>query len=287
MNKHSIYLRTVSLVLCMGLVVGESLVAAASIKPGASNQGQQTPSVNILAGRRSRLGGIKFRNIRASGQRSGGVSRGTKECDGEMVTLTALVPHVKKEDPQGQPVLDIHGKEIWTPFETSTIEPRTTFMVYVSGTTKTTAMFYLNKVIADNNDETILDEIPVTLPGHDGIVSISLPENVQLDLNQKYRWFVTIECDPSSVDYSGNVVAESWVNRNPIPDTLANQLKNAEEFDIPQLYADADLWTDTLSSVWELRQRYPNDPDVEKAWQSLLDQVAVPEVSEMKQATLN
>ncbi|HBB35427.1 MAG TPA: hypothetical protein DDZ80_12265 [Cyanobacteria bacterium UBA8803] len=290
MNKHSIYLKAVSLVLCMGLVVGESLVAGASIKPGASNQVQQTPSANILAGRRSRLRGIRVRNIGSSRQRRGGISCGGNiSCGGEKATITPLVPHIKPVEVYGQEPVEVYRqeKEIWNPVETSTIKSRPTLLVYVSGTTKTTAMFYLNKVITDNQEDEILDNVPITLPGHDGIVSISLPENVQLDLNQTYHWIVTIECDPNSSDQSGNVFAEGWVKRTPIPETLANQLKNAQEFDIPQMYADAGLWTDTLSSVWELRQRYPNDPDVETAWQILLEQVAVPEVSEMKQATLN
>ena len=276
MNKPSIYFKTISFLLAVGMVMSESLIAAASIKYGSSSQDQSSPSLSLLAQRRGRLG-FRVGGIRSSSRRTGGISRGSFVCDGEKITTTALMPQVQAKDEES-------GKLQWVPADAATVESHPKFFVYVSQTKKPNATFTLYKETkqADGKiiDESVHEET-VALTGHPGIVSVSVPENIKLELNQRYHWYFSIECNEvqsptdTSVDKSDNSYVEGWVQQIQKDPNLEAALKNAGEKGRPTVYTNYELWTETVSSLADLRQRYPNDQEVAADWQSLLDSVGL------------
>lgn len=284
MNKPSIYFKTISLVLAVGMVMSESLIAAASIKYGSSSQDRSTPSSTLLAQRRER-GRLGFRvgAVRSSRKRTGGISRGSFVCDGEKITTTALMPQVQVPDEKNP------GTQKWIPADAATVESSPKFWVYVSQTKKTSAKFTLNKVTkqADGKiiDEKEIHEETVALTGHAGIVSVSVPKNIELEMNQPYHWYFSIDCNSvqsptdTSVDKSDNPFVEGFVQRIQKDPSLEPALKNAGEKDHPIVYTNYELWTEAVSTLADLRQRYPSDQQLKDDWQSLLESVDLQRVA--------
>lgn len=260
MNKPSIYFKTISLVLAMGMVMSESLIAAASIKYGSSSQDQSTPSSSLLAQRRGRLG-FRVGGIRSSRQRTGGIARGPSvisDCNGESITITALLPQTNRQN-QKVPDDKIEVEE--------TVSANPTVLVHITPTKAKIAEF----TVKNEKGDTIVHNETVSLTHNSGVVSLKVSEK-PLQAGQLYHWAFQIYCDASSS--GGDLTVDGWVQYNAPSDELANVEKQPER-DRPAIYAEKKIWTDTLSSLAELRQRYPNDQEVAADWQSLLDSVGL------------
>ncbi|HBE19533.1 MAG TPA: hypothetical protein DEG17_02530 [Cyanobacteria bacterium UBA11149] len=278
MNKYSIYLKAMSLALALGMVMTESLSAAVTINN--SSQDLSTSSSTLLAQRRGRLG-FRVGGIRPSNRRTGGISRGSFLCDGDRITTTALMPQVEAKNEKS-------GKLEWIPVDATTVESSPKFLVYVSQTKKPTATFILYKEIKDANGKIIDDlvyEENVALTGKSGIVSISVPDDIELEMNQRYHWYFSMECNTvqsptdTSADASDHSYVEGWVQRIQKDPNLETALKNAGEKGHPAVYSNNELWIETVSSLADLRQRYPNDRLLQDDWQSLLESVGLERVA--------
>lgn len=263
MRKPSIYLRTLSLVLSAGLVVSASTLATASPKPNFSSQGQKNPSETLVGSKRLRF---KVRGVRASRRRTGGISRGSGLCYSEEITVTPLLPKLTPEQSSKPDKIAIE----------STVVPDPKFYVYVSPTQAKEASFTL---LNEQGDQILYEETIDLTDNNPGIISISLPENANLlEENQTYHWFFSVQCDPN--DSAGNMIVEGWVKRVPMEDELASELEQAEDRARPTIYADYGIWTDSLTSLIELRERYPTDQQVATDWRSLLESVGLDTIAD-------
>jgi hypothetical protein len=283
MKKSSGYFKTFSLTLSVGLAVSATLPAIASIKDNAVSQGSPKRSEIVLAQRRSRLE-FKVRGIRPSMSREGGISASGDDprasCAGQPVTVTALLPKNNEGELAKKAEIEIEN----------TVAGRPTFFIHVSQTSAQEAEFILiNKKIGEDNngqavydeDKYIIDQI-VALPKNPGIVSISLPADAAaLEVGQLYFWAFQVICDPT--DRNKDVMVEGAVQRIELDSTLANQLQQAEPRDRPALYADAGIWTDAVSTLFDLRKANPNDAQLRQDWEDLLKSVGLDTVA---QATL-
>ena len=267
--KTFLPLKSLSALLVVGLVMGESLIATANIKPSTSNL-QQTSIQTLLAQlQRSRLG-FKIGGIRSSRQRTGAISRGPRACGGETIDVTALLPKTNEAKLAGDKKIEIE----------STVTESPTFLIYISKTEKTKGMF---TVVGERDNEAFLvQEKAVELPGKPGVVSVSvdLPKDENTSSNQAteaplYHWFFTIKCNPNDSDTSGDLVVDGWVKVMPKDDSLTKELAQAQERDRPAVYAKYENWTDTVSTLADLRQRYPKEQQLKDDWQSLLKSVGL------------
>jgi hypothetical protein len=274
MKKSSGYFKTFSLTLSVGLAVSATLPAIASIKDNTFSQGSRNRSEIILAQRRSRLE-FKVRGIRPSMSREGGISASALDpranCAGGPVTVTALLPKTNEGELAEKEEIEIEN----------TVAERPTFFIHVSQTSAPEAEFIIQKKISATEDEIVYEQ-NVALPETPGIVSISLPADAEaLEVGQSYYWAFQVICDPT--EYLKNVVVEGAVQRIGLDSTLANQLQQAEPRDRPALYADAGIWTDAVSTLFDLRKANPNDAQLRQDWEDLLKSVGLDTVA---QATL-
>jgi len=80
----------------------------------------------------------------------------------------------------------------------------------------------------------------------------------------------SILCPPED-ERSNDLVVEGWVRRVTLNPTLETQLAQASPTKKVELYAEAELWQDTLAQLVELRRNYPSDSEVANQWVNLLN----------------
>ncbi|HBB35429.1 MAG TPA: hypothetical protein DDZ80_12255 [Cyanobacteria bacterium UBA8803] len=262
MKKPSAYLKTFSLVLSLGMAIAVNSIATASLKPSPSQLSQQSLSETLLAQRRNPLG-FKVGRVRSSRQRSGGVSRGPRECAGEMITVTSLLPKVNEEELAQKKQIELE----------TTVDPHPTFFVYVSQT----SVEEVNFTLLNEKGNRVIHSQTLALPGRPGVISVTIPEDVELEVGQSYHWLFAVQCDP--MDSAGNVTVEGWVQRVALDENLTKELNQVPESDRPQVYAKYGLWTDTLSSLAQLRENAPNNSQLREDWQALLQSVGLQEIA--------
>lgn len=154
-----------------------------------------------------------------------------------------------------------------------TVNDHPTFFWHIPKTSVKTAEFI---IITDGNkrdeEETVVYETTLSLPQKSGIISLTLPKKVQkLKANTSYRWYFTMICDDQ--EYSNNPYAEGVVKRIPTQSKLSTSLSNANLLQTANLYAQAGIWHDALTSLVKLRCNQPNNPTVKLHWQQFLDSV--------------
>ncbi len=279
MKKSSGYFKTFSLTLSVGLAVSATLPAIASIKDNAFSQGSPNRSEIVLGQRLSRLR-FKVRGIRPSMSREGGISRGadaTASCAGEPVTVTSLLPKTNVAQLAAAEKAEIEIEK--------TVAERPTFFIHVSQTSAQEAEFILKKKIGEDKDgKLVYDEDKyvdqtVALPETPGIVSISLPADAAtLEVGQSYYWTFQVICDPT--DRQKDVTVDGAVQRIELDSSLANKLQQAEPRDRPGIYAEAEIWTDALSTLADLRKANPNDQQLQDDWNNLLSSVGLDKVAQ-------
>lgn len=107
--------------------------------------------------------------------------------------------------------------------------------------------------------------------GTPGIMSITLPAYANLsplNVGEEYYWTLALICNP--LDRSGDVRAEGWIERVQPDPSLVNRLQQATPQERVGLYANAQLWHETLTTLNELRRDSPNSTDFAAAWDKLL-----------------
>lgn len=275
MNKPSLYLKSFSLILSVGLVMSASAMAIASLKPSSLNQVNQKPSETVIAGNK----GLRFsRKFRPSLRRTGGFARGTCKVgnQNQEVNATAILPKVAPEDfPEGVPT---SSDKPPVPVEL-TVEENPTFLVHVTETEQKEAIFTL--VLPGAQQDQIVYETTVSIEGKSpGIVSITVPEkdpahpdHPLLEMDKVYEWHFVIPCDQT--DWSQNPTAQGAVKRIAKDDSLVQELAQTPELEQPAVFAARGVWTETVSSLAKLRELYPNNPQVQTDWHDLLQSVGL------------
>lgn len=259
MKKHYLNLPKFSLALSLGLAMSTSIPVSANIKDTTLSQGSVTGSGTLIALDGSRIG-FKVRGIRPSQKREGGLVRkgsNSNTCAGKQMSVTALLPKTYEAELLEKEQIEVE----------STVSERPTFLVHLTQPPVTNGEFIVQK----QNGEVVFEE-KIALTSNAGILSMTLPDSVNpLEVGQLYHWSFSVICDPG--DSGANILVDGWVQRIEQAPTLAAQLQKASERDRAALYAQAQIWTDALSTLAELRKTKPNDPQVTEDWKSLLESV--------------
>ncbi|WP_449420395.1 DUF928 domain-containing protein [Phormidium nigroviride] len=196
-------------------------------------------------------------DVGSSGQRSDGGSRGCQEVGNEPTgdekqTLTALVPLNQKQ-------------QVWG----ATISANPTFWFYVPYKSKFSGEFVLY-----NRENDPVYTSSFMLSGTPGIVKISLPSSVSLEIGQRYEWYFKIYCQQGQPPSSVNGTIERINLPNP---SLRSQLEKATLSDRISILAANGIWHDALTTAAEIRKRNPNDT----AWSTLLQEIELANISSM------
>ena len=261
------YLKTLSLALAVELAMSSGLSATA-IQYSQQQQPQNSRG-ELLALQRRRLG-FSVRGLRASRGLRGGAARG-----GCLPNNDGLKPIV----PMNQPQQTASSQADVEVYSVSTIAAYPKFFVYIPQTSAQKAEF----IISDNNENEIVKE-KFALTGTPGVIAFSLPSNATpLEVGKTYKWSLEILCeagninDPASVDRNPFVQGE--VERIQPPATLVNIGKVAPS-ERPDLYAQSQVWYESISSLAELQYANPQDLRLKKDWEDLLNSVNLDTVAE-------
>ncbi|MBE9050741.1 DUF928 domain-containing protein [Nostocales cyanobacterium LEGE 11386] len=252
MLKKSLFLLVLGLTLSSNLLLTTSAATAVPVLRTAQ-QRRFTP-------RRRSLLRFKVPGIRGSRNLEAGAARG--ECTPQ--EISAVLP--------GKPKA-MKTREI--PIEL-TLSDRPTFFVNVPQTTAAQALFLLRNEAGDE----ILLEKTLNLTANNGILSYTLPTDFPgLKVGQKYRWRLSLLCDPTGGDRSGDPVASGWIERVEPSAVVAQQLQLATDKQRVLIYADNGYWHDTLKTLADLRAANPSDMTLVRDWLDLFQSVGLSELA--------
>lgn len=124
--------------------------------------------------------------------------------------------------------------------------------------------------LLDQQDRPIY-QTTVTLPENPGLVGVRLPDAVPLQLEQDYYWQFSLICDAEVP--SRNPFVEGVIQRVELNDSLKRQIAMAAPGDRANLYANAGIWYEALSTLANSRCTQPNDAILTSRWSRLLKSV--------------
>ncbi len=127
-------------------------------------------------------------------------------------------------------------------------------------------------------------EYPV--PATAGIVRIDLaePTTAPLAVNREYRWFAALFTN--TIDRSTGTVIEGRIERVQPDRILQQKLKQAKPDRVPFVYAESQIWWDTVLSLDTLRKAQPNNADLNQQWHTLLESIGLKTIAMMPTLTL-
>ncbi|MBW4578394.1 MAG: DUF928 domain-containing protein [Tildeniella nuda ZEHNDER 1965/U140] len=153
-----------------------------------------------------------------------------------------------------------------------TTESHPTVFLYLPKTTAQAAEFVLKDV--DDND---VYRTPIVLPGKPGVVSFRLPADAApLEVGKDYQWFFNVVCQPN--DRLRDDFVTAWIQRIEPNQSLTSALKTAVPRKRPNIYAQAGIWQDTLTTLSELRRTNPTDRTLTNEWSALLKSVGLGQI---------
>jgi hypothetical protein len=136
-------------------------------------------------------------------------------------------------------------------------------------------LVYLPETTAKKAELSLFDEqmkgiyqvnIPVTKAG---LVSISLPDTAPtLAKNKPYYWTFALVCNAN--DRTDDLVVGGWLELAQPSDSLKQQLATATFLEKVSLYAKQGYWYDALTTLNQLQQTQPNNPELTASWAQLL-----------------
>jgi hypothetical protein len=150
----------------------------------------------------------------------------------------------------------------------TTVAANPTLFWYVPQTEAKSAEF----VVVDKREGNKVYLTTVALNGTPGIVKLSLPTTVSLEMGKEYTWKFTligIPTKPGEQNYVGGLIERTQLN----PQQKSRLAAAKEPLKQAEVYAGASVWQETLTILAQLRQDRPNDSKVADAWKELLKSV--------------
>jgi hypothetical protein len=211
--------------------------ALSFVPAGFSTTPQRSMDLRLLDARTLALNPKKRprtvpKTVRPRDPRIAGGSRG--QCPAVDRGLTAIVPLAEAE----------------------TLSDRPTFWFY----SPYNGVNLSAKFTIQQNGKPIAEAITIPLPTTPGLMRVSLPESMTLQLNQSYQWFVSIDCNASQpnlknapqppIELEGRVrrVTLSLPNSQKLTQLTPNSREQAE------FYITNLLWLEAITTTIDRRQ---------------------------------
>jgi len=195
-----------------------------------------------------------------SGGSMGGGTRGSCSVSNQM-PLTSLMPIRNPENQRTR--LPVNPA--------LTVATNPTFFLYVPTTTAQYAEFLVFDAQDNEVYQTTLQfpRVSTSEVSTSGIVKLSLPANVSLETGKNYRWVFAVSCMTSDGDISSNYFVEGWIQRTDLSPDLKTKIDRATPLEQAKLYAEARIWSETLTIAAQLRTSKPDE------WEELLKSVGL------------
>src|SRR4028119_410546 len=142
-------------------------------------------------------------------------------------------------------------------------------------------------ILLDEQYEPIYKKVIPLIEG-DSIIRVELsdsPSLPSLKVGKSYYWFFSLLLD--KVDRSSNANVAGWIKRIEPNSALQQKLDTASSQQQPVIYATNGIWYEALASLAKLRCTSPNNAAIASDWESLLQQVGLPEISKKPLALCN
>ncbi len=141
--------------------------------------------------------------------------------------------------------------------------------------------------LRNEKDEEVYQKIIKLKDSDNRIVRVELSGSgsAPLEVGKFYYWVFTILFDP--IDRSANTDVSGWIKRVEPSSELKHKLINASPQEQPAIYATDGIWYEAVVSLANLRCSSPSDLSLVSDWESLLQQVGLPEVSNKPLAQCN
>jgi hypothetical protein len=117
------------------------------------------------------------------------------------------------------------------------------------------------------------------------IMSLQIPPNAginPLEIGKLYRWEVSLICDMNN--RTRDIPTGGYIQRIPPKEGLNTQLEQATPPDQAVLYANAQLWYETLATVIKMQRQSSQDPilaaNINTMWVKLLTSAGLENVAE-------
>jgi len=193
------------------------------------------------------------------GAPGGRVGGGTRGIGDELITLFLLAPNHVGLTAKEQPTLYWYlSKPTNLPIEVTIIEDQAIYPLL---------------------------EKQISVPIQPGINRIRLADyGISLSPGEQYRWFIA--AIPAADRRSKDIIAGGFIERIEVSESLRVRLFQADQLNIPHLYAESGIWYDTIMAISELIEANPNDMNLRKQRAALLEQVGLSQVAqyEVKQS---
>jgi hypothetical protein len=127
-------------------------------------------------------------------------------------------------------------------------------------------------VILDSSNWNEVYQTTIEVKGVPGIVKLSIPESVALKTGKKYLWKFSLICNPekpSTQQFASGLIERTELNLEE-KTKLAKATAPLEKIEV---YANAQVWQETLSLLAQMHYDHPNDPNVTGAWREFLTSV--------------
>lgn len=156
-----------------------------------------------------------------------------------------------------------------------TVAAHPQFFVYMPETSARTAEF----VLKDENENDVYRQT-LSISGSPEIVNLSLPKTVApLKIGKNYHWYFSLVCNPGN--RRRDVYVDGWSQRTELSPNLAVQLQKATPSDRPNLYAQAGIWHEALSTLADLCREAPNAPTLAAEWKKLLESAGLKQIADL------
>jgi hypothetical protein len=140
--------------------------------------------------------------------------------------------------------------------------------------------FYVPKTELKSAELVILDDktlekvyqTNVDIKGVPGIVKLNIPSSVALKTGRQYLWKFSLFCNPE--DLSKEQFVTGYIERNELNLDAKTKLEKAKEpLEKVEVYANAQVWQETLSLLAQMHYERPHDRNVTGAWREFLASV--------------
>lgn len=140
----------------------------------------------------------------------------------------------------------------------------------------------------DQQDEVYQKTVTLKAQDSDSIISIDLsgsPSLPPLEVGQSYSWEFGLILHKT--DQSANPYVSGSITRVEANSEIKGILQQGFVPKQPSVYATNGIWYESLASLAQLRCTNPNDASIVSDWQSLLQQVGLPEIAKKPLAQCN
>ena len=199
-----------------------------------------------------------------AGSRSAAASRST--CPVISQPLTAIVPEYRSEQ----------GNQVWG--LTNMEHPTLWFYVPYAKPALMDISFTLQDESNPGEKKIIYRNSTVAAGSTPGMIRVTVPKSsLALAPNQPYHWF--LELNMGCTTGQRPIFVEGWIQRTELDRNLSKQIDRATPTEKVSLYAENGLWHDALSTLANLRATNPQDPNLNKEWQNLLNAIGLRELA--------